>query len=57
MQQSPEKLAYSVKEAVVATSLSKSNLYRMIGVKLIETRRVGSRIVIPAAALHKLVGG
>jgi len=57
MQHAPEKLTYSVKEAVAATSLSKSNVYRMISGKLIETRRVGNRIVIPAASLHKLVEG
>lgn len=55
MQQAPEKLGYSVKEAVTATSLSRSNLYRMIGGKLIETRRVGNRIIIPAAAVQRLV--
>lgn len=55
MQNAPEKLGYSVKEAVAATSLSKSNLYRRIGARQIETKKVGARIIIPAAAVQRLV--
>lgn len=55
MQHAP-KLGYSVKEAVAATSLSKSNLYRRIRARQIETQHVGSRIIIPAGEVLKLVG-
>ncbi len=57
MQHMPEKLGYSVKEAVAATSLSKSNLYRRIRARQIETQHVGARIIIPAAAVQRLVEG
>lgn len=51
------KLAYSVKEAVHATSLKKSTIYNYINTGKLETRRVGGRTIIPAASLHKLLQG
>lgn len=51
------KLAYSVKEAVHATSLKKSTIYNYINAGKLETRRVGGRTIIPAASLHKLLQG
>lgn len=57
MPQAPEKLAYSVKEAVEATSIKKSSIYNRIATGEIETIKVGSRTVIPAHSLRKLVGG
>lgn len=53
----PERLAYSVKEAVAASSLSKSNIYRLVQAKVIESNRVRNRIVIPAHALRALLEG
>lgn len=52
----PEKLAYSIAEAVEATSISKSNLYEKIARGEISATKVGRRTVIPARALRKLVG-
>ena len=51
------KLAYSVKEAVHATSLKKSTIYNYINAGKLETRRIGGRTIIPAASLHKLLQG
>ncbi|WP_234180326.1 helix-turn-helix domain-containing protein [Sphingopyxis sp. NFH-91] len=52
----PEKLAYSIQEAVAATSISKSNLYEKIARGEIPATKVGRRTVIPASALRRLVG-
>lgn len=57
MQNVPEKLSYSVKEAVAATSIKKSTIYNRIASGEIETTKVGRRTVIPAHSLRKLVGG
>lgn len=51
------KLAYSVKEAVHASSLKKSTIYNYINAGKLETRRIGGRVVIPAASLLKLLQG
>lgn len=52
----PEKLSYSIAEAVEATSLSKSGLYEKIARGEIPATKVGRRTVIPASALRRLVG-
>lgn len=57
MDHAPEKLAYSIEEAVAATSISKSNLYARIASGEIIASKVGRRTVIPARQLRKLVGG
>lgn len=53
----PPKLAYSIREAVNATSLSKTTLYTMIAANELRAVRVGGRTVIPADALHALIYG
>ncbi len=53
----PVKLAYSIKEAVAVTSISRSTLYLMIGDGTIETRKIGKRTLIPAASLQRLING
>lgn len=53
----PEKLSYSIQEAVEATSISKSSLYSRIATGEIAAAKVGRRTVIPAHALRKLVEG
>jgi len=50
------KLAYSVKEAVHATSLQKSTIYNLINAGKLESRRVGGRTVIMADSLRRLLG-
>lgn len=57
MQKSPEKLSYSIEEAVAATSISKSSIYNRIAAGEIAVAKVGRRTVIPARSLRKLVGG
>lgn len=57
MQHPPEKLSYSIREAVAATSISKSSLYNRIATGKIAAAKVGRRTVIPAHALRKLVEG
>lgn len=53
----PERLAYSINEAVRVSSLGRSTIYRHIRAKRLELVRVGGRSLIPAAALHRLVRG
>ena len=57
MEHPPEKLSYSIQEAVAATSISKSSLYNRIATGEIAAAKVGRRTVIPAHALRKLVEG
>jgi excisionase family DNA binding protein len=57
MNQSPLKLAYTVREACTATGLSRStfyNLFRSGGLKKV---RVRGRTLIPTAELQKLIDG
>jgi excisionase family DNA binding protein len=51
------KLAYSISEACAAISIKRSKLYEMIGQGRIETRKIGSRTIIPAESLRALVAG
>ena len=53
----PPKLAYSIREAVAATSLSKTTLYANIAANELRAVRVGGRTVIPAESLHALIHG
>jgi len=56
-QPQPDRLIYSIKQAVAASTLSRASLYRAIRAGKLEVRRVGRRVLIPAAALHKLLEG
>lgn len=49
---SPEKLAYTVPEALYATGLGRTTLYALIGEKKLRTIKVGSRTLIPADSLR-----
>lgn len=53
----PEKLAYSIKEAVAASSLSRSTIYSHIATGRLLAVRVGGRTVIPADSLRALIAG
>jgi len=55
MTHTPEKLAYSIKEACKATSLSRSTLYSHIAAGRLSVIRIGGRTIIPAEALHELI--
>lgn len=50
-------LAYSIKEASRATSLGRTRLYQLIAAGRLETIKIGSRRLIPAHALRKLLEG
>jgi len=53
----PPKLAYSIKEAVVASSLGRTTLYAHISSKRLRAVRIGGRVVIPAESLRALIAG
>ncbi|WP_066555575.1 excisionase family DNA-binding protein [Croceicoccus bisphenolivorans] len=50
-------LAYSIKEACRATSLGRTRIFQLIASGRLEAVKVGSRTLIPAQALHKLLEG
>lgn len=55
----PPKIAYSIKEAVTATSLGRTKIYAMLADPTCPLRavRIGGRTIIPAEALHALIAG
>ena len=50
-------LAYAIKEASRVTSLGRTRLYQLIAAGRLEVVKIGSRTLIPAHALHKLLEG
>lgn len=56
MQNNPEKLAYSIKEACMVSSLSRTTIYSHISAGRLQAVRVGGRTVIPADSLRALIG-
>lgn len=53
----PPKIGYSIKEAMAATSLGRSTVYRHISEGTLRVVRIGGRTIIPADALHALIQG
>lgn len=51
------KLAYSIKEACHASSLSRAGIYNHITAGRLKAVRVGGRTIIPAESLHALLSG
>ncbi|MCJ2077902.1 helix-turn-helix domain-containing protein [Methylobacterium sp. E-016] len=49
---SPEKLAYTVPEALYATGLGRTTLYALIAERKLRMIKVGSRTLIPADSLR-----
>lgn len=49
------KLAFTIAEACRAIGIGRSKLYELIGQGRIETRKIGSRTLIPARSLHALI--
>lgn len=49
------KLAFTIAEACHAVGLGRSKIYELIGQGHLEVRKIGSRTIIPADSLHKLV--
>lgn len=53
----PPKIAYSIREACVASSLGRTTLYSHISAGRLRAVRIGGRTVIPAESLHALIAG
>lgn len=53
----PPKIAYSIREAVQVSSLSRSTLYNAISDGRLKARRVGGRRLVDAQSLHALITG
>jgi len=51
------KLAYSIREAMHASSLGKTKMYELINQGKLQAVRIGGRTVIPAESLHALISG
>lgn len=51
------KLAFTIAEACHSVGIKRSKLYELIGQGRIETRKIGSRTIIPAESLRALVAG
>ncbi len=56
MDQTPERITYSVKEAAAALGVSEWMVREEIRVGRIDSVRFGARILIPRQALERLVG-
>lgn len=55
--QETPKLAFTIPEACHAVGIKRSKLYELIGQGRVETRKIGSRTIIPAESLRDLVAG
>lgn len=53
----PPKIAYSIKEACKASSLSRTTIYSHIAAGRLRATRIGGRTIIPADSLHALIAG
>lgn len=53
----PDKLAYSISEAIDATSLRRTKLYALIKDGDLKVVRIGGRTLIPADSLRALIAG
>ncbi len=53
------KIGYSIREAVAATSLGRTTIYKMLADPAcpLKATRVGGRTIIPAQALLALIAG
>lgn len=51
-----DKIAYTYKEAVVATGASRNTLSKMVGSGELEVRRRGKRVFIPRSELERQFG-
>jgi len=51
------KLAFTITEACHAVGIGRTKLYALIGEGRLETRKIGSRTVIPAESLRALLVG
>lgn len=52
-----EALAYSPKDAARVSGLGLTTIYRLINEGTLERRKIGTRSLIPAASLRRLIEG
>jgi len=52
-----EALAYSPRDAARVTGLGLTTVYRLINEGKLERRKIGTRSLIPAASLRRLIEG
>ena len=57
LNQNSPKLAYSIREAMHASSLGKTKMYELINEGKLQAVRIGGRTVIPAESLQALISG
>ena len=48
-------LAYSINEAIAVSSIKRTKMYELINAKKIQIVKVGSRTLVKADSLHKLI--
>lgn len=51
----PEKLAYTVPEALAAIGIGRTNLYKLAGEGKLALRKVGGRTLVTADSLRRLI--
>ena len=56
VENSPERLAYSINEFASASALSRPTIYRMIRDGELKTAKVRGRQLIPVAEVHRIFG-
>lgn len=49
------KLAFTIAEACHAVGIGRSKLYQLIGQGRLQTRKIGSRTLVPAESLRALI--
>lgn len=52
-----EKLAYSINETAQLLSMGRTSIYSMIAAKKLETFKLGTRTLIKADSIRRLVDG
>ena len=51
----PDKIAYTVPEALAALGIGRTNFYKLAREGKIDLRKIGGRTLATAASLHRLV--
>lgn len=51
----PEKIAYTVPEALAAIGIGRTNLYKLAAQGKLDLRKVGGRTLVTAASIHRLI--
>ena len=52
---SPEKIAFTVPEALSAIGIGRTNFYKLAREGKIDLRKVGGRTLVTAVSLHRLI--